>query len=298
MRQTKTRAMATAAFAAGILTSAGAMAADLRAPMVAPPLPVYVAAPFFVNISGMFGNYSMTNTRTSVFSTGPAAFGGQGINRDSGGFTGGVLATFAPFAPFGLSPFFGFATPIFQVGYFGDLNNTTRSTVYPLDAAANGFGAMQTTTRSAVPIMGGISFPVSAVPFPFLNGGFFATTTVQLSAGVQITQRSSSFALLETTGAGAAGLTGVSRRYTTTDPSLAFGTMTPIAIDTPFGRPTLTNNVTVTQSRSRNLIAQSSVVPNQFYIQRVRSGTEFRATSGVGFSFGGSGGSLFAPVVR
>ena len=287
MRQTKTRAMANAAFAAGLLASASAIAADLRAPMAAPPPPVYVAAPFFVNISGMFGSYNMSNSRTSVLSVGPAGFGGQGISRNSGGFSGGVLATFAPLAPFGVSPWFGAITPIFQVGYFGDLNNTTRAGIFPLDPAANGAGFARVSVRSGVPIMGGVSFPISTVPFPFLNGGFFAATTLQLSAGVQITQRSASFGLLETTGA-ATGFTGALQRYSTTDAAFAFGTITPIPLDTPFGRPTLTSNMTVISSRSRNLVAPSSVVANQFYAQRTRSGTEFRATSGLGFSFGGS----------
>ena len=308
MRQMKTGAMTVAVLAAGVLATSSASAADLRSapPPMAPP-PVYVAAPFFVNISGMFGSYNMSNTRTSVLSFGPAGLSGQGISRNSGGFTGGVLATFAPLAPFGVSPWFGTITPIFQVGWFGDLNNTTQTTLFPTLPGINGAGTAQLSTRSGVPIMGGISFPLSAVPFPLLNGGFFATTTIQLSAGVQITQRSASFGLLEVAGggigvnaagvpfavAGATGFTGAARRYTTTDPAFSFGTMTPIPLDTPFGRPTLTSNMTVISSRSRNVLAQSSIVANQFYLQRTRSGTEFRATSGLGFSFGGPGAGLF-----
>ncbi len=295
MRQMKTGAKIVTALAVGMLSS-GALAADLRSapPMMAPP-PVYVPAPFFVNISGLFGSYNMSNTRTNLTSFGPTGgFGFQGGRFNNGGFSGGVLATFQPLSVFGVGPWFNTITPIFQVGWFGDLRNTSSTPIFGLNAAAAGFGFAQTTTRSGVPIMGGISFPLAALPLPSF-GGVFATTTIQLSAGVQITQRSASFGLREFGGAGGP-VVGAFQRYTSTDAAFSFGTMSQIPWDTPFGRPTLTSNATFISSRSRNLAAPSATAGGDVYFLRTRSGTEFRATSGLGFSFGG-GATPVAPVV-
>ena len=309
MRKTRSGAMTAAALAASMLASASAMAADLpgRSPPPPPPPMVYGPAPFFVNISGLFGSYNMSNTRTNLTSFGPTGgFGFQGARFNNGGFSGGVLATFQPLSLFGIGPWFNTITPIFQVGWFGDLNNISSTGIFGLTGAARGTGFAQTTTRSGVPIMGGISFPLSALPLPSF-GGFFATTTIQLSAGVQITQRSASFGLVEiapsTAGvnaagvpfaaAGTTGFVAATQRYTSTDAAFSFGTMSQIPWDTPFGRPTLTSNMTFISSRSRNLAAPSPTAAGDVYFLRTRSGTELRATSGLGFSFGGPGAGLF-----
>ena len=299
MGHSKTRFL-TATLAAAFASCAvgNAMGADLRS---APPPPVAYAPPigqFFVNVSGLFGSYTMTNTRTDLLSVGPfGGFDARDTRFSIGNFTGGVLATFQPLTPFGVGPFFNVVTPIFQVGWFGDLNNTASSSIAGLDAGTRASGFAQVSTRSAVPIMGGISFPLTSLGIPF-----FPTTTVQLTAGVQITQRSASFGLLEVSApAGFGGFTpGATRRFTTTDPAFAIGTMSQIPLDTPFGRPTLTGNFTVISSRTRTLFAQSGAFPGEQYRLNARTGTEVRATTGLGFSFGSTGPGFLAPrpVVR
>jgi hypothetical protein len=165
----------------------------------------------------------------------------------------------------------GKSSAFVRTGVFVPFDGRKSDSFQALLGIASGTGERR--ENFAVPVVGGISVPVSSLGIPIAN------LSAELFGGVQITQRKMGFALTET---GFAAGTSASSTYTDFDPAIGAGLQ--YYLGNFAGMPTsIGTNVTFDWVPSHSVSAPSSNFPSVVYT--LNNSSHVNATAAIGLNF-------------